>query len=313
MKKLSAFFLIISFLLVLNGFSIAQEKPVLAAEMQKLLPHGAAVLLEINLGKIVAFHGEEILNRPASPGSILKLFTTYALLDCGEKSSDVFYCSPSSVDVKSSESCWYKPGHGNLNLKQALANSCNSWFRQWLADKNLEPAFKFWERLGVRRGRAETQRDNLMNLTGMKGGLKVKPLQLLVTAAALFNGGTLYRHTGWEKRHYLLTDSKIRVNPEVVKFIEDAMLEAYHLGNAQGVFPGDWLTDLYVKTGTSQAMKELEDGRISSDPLKVDGWCLVMFPRGESKYLMLVFRPGVTGFEAAGVAGRLVKIYMEGQ
>jgi cell division protein FtsI/penicillin-binding protein 2 len=311
MKKLSALFLIISFLFIFTGPLPAQSGKDIIAELETLLPNGAAIFMAVDEGRFAAIHGEDILNQTASPGSILKIFTTYAILASGQQGDEIYYCPPSSVDEKSTESCWFKPGHGNMNLKQALANSCNSYFRQWLSEKDLEPAFSFFDSLGFDVKKGRNQQESLKILTGMSTQMQVKPVNLVLATAALFNGGRIYAASRGEGQAELLPLKSIDLNGKVINFIKSAMLEAYHLGNAQGIFPASRLEKIYVKTGTSQAKAKGTGGQMKYNPLQVDGWCILVFKCNKKNYLLLVYRPEGTGVEAARVAGKLVQIFQE--
>ncbi|MGN0273985.1 MAG: penicillin-binding transpeptidase domain-containing protein [Chordicoccus sp.] len=64
-----------------------------------------------------------------APGSTFKLVTTTAGLEEGAiTTSTTFTCNGVFDLVSPSLSCWYKPGHGTLNVVGGLANSCNVFF-----------------------------------------------------------------------------------------------------------------------------------------------------------------------------------------
>jgi len=71
-----------------------------------------------------------------SPGSIFKLAMALAALDLNEITEKTsFICNGSILIYGHPFSCWYKPGHGPVNLTSAIQHSCNIYF--YLLGKNL--------------------------------------------------------------------------------------------------------------------------------------------------------------------------------
>lgn len=307
MKVLSAIIFTIFFLFFADIAVKVQETDDLSREMAKILPEGGVILLEINEGRLLAWHGKDLLLRPASPGSILKIFVTEALLAAGEKEDKVYFCPPSSVDTPSTQACWYKPGHGNLTLKGALAYSCNSWFRQWLSGRELNWVSQRYGDYGLHLPEPASEEERVKMLTGMSSECKATPLALALAAAALFNGGNLFVLPGWQPGTHLLPLKKIKTERKAVEFIEKAMLEGSNMGTAKGKYKGDILFSLKTKTGTAAALEKGENGELINNPLKVDGWALMLFSHNGRELLLLVVLPGSTGSEAAAAGAKIVR------
>lgn len=124
-------------------------------------------------------------------------------------------------------SCWYKPGHGYLNVVEALAQSCNIFFYETGGGLDIPDQPEF-EGLGEKRLGRYSRLFGLGKPTGIdlageasgrvpsatwkrlnfgenwstgdtynwsigEGYLEVTPIQMLNAAAAIANGGTLYR------------------------------------------------------------------------------------------------------------------------
>ncbi len=62
------------------------------------------------------------------PGSTFKLITALAGLDYGINPQDKFFCSGNFKVGNHTFRCWNHQGHGNLNMEQAIAQSCNPYF-----------------------------------------------------------------------------------------------------------------------------------------------------------------------------------------
>ncbi|MGF7045960.1 cell division protein FtsI/penicillin-binding protein 2 [Paenibacillus sp. DS2015] len=107
------------------------------------MKEGAVVVLDVNSSNIVAMVSSPSYNprdihpeqgewnnralQATAPGSIFKTVIAAAALDAGITSpEEEFHCT--GHYGKYGLSCWKKGGHGNLNLKQAYAQSCNVVF-----------------------------------------------------------------------------------------------------------------------------------------------------------------------------------------
>ncbi len=64
-----------------------------------------------------------------APGSIFKLVMSLGGLDFGYVTPDTsVYCSGSTAIYGAVRRCWFEPGHGSMNLSDAIKNSCNIYF-----------------------------------------------------------------------------------------------------------------------------------------------------------------------------------------
>lgn len=86
------------------------------------------------------------------PGSVMKLFTLAVALEEGAVSlHDHFYCKGYIMVGKEVVNCVErdKGGHGDQNIYQALANSCNPAFVQMLQRVDPEAYFGYFDKLGI--------------------------------------------------------------------------------------------------------------------------------------------------------------------
>ena len=64
-----------------------------------------------------------------APGSTFKLVTTTAGLEEGVINNDTLFTCTGTFDlIETPLNCWYKPGHGVLNIVGGIENSCNVFF-----------------------------------------------------------------------------------------------------------------------------------------------------------------------------------------
>jgi len=153
-----------------------------------------------------------------APASTFKMILTAALLEEGEVSeSQVVDCSGSMRLGNRTFNCWKKTGHGKVNMKEALAESCNIYFgtmgvEHLGIEKISEYALSFG--LGAVTGidlqgevagnipspawklqnynSAWTGGDTLNASIG-QGFVTVTPLQMANVVAAIANDGIIYR------------------------------------------------------------------------------------------------------------------------
>ncbi|RJP57496.1 MAG: penicillin-binding protein 2 [Candidatus Auribacter fodinae] len=152
------------------------------------------------------------------PGSTFKMLIAIAALeDGGLTVGDKYFCNGSFDFGQFIFHCWFRGGHGSVNISEALRYSCNVFFYN-LGHKILgvhdihewSHNFGFGEKTGLlldgeiaginpsnewkkqRFGEPWYPGDTI-NLCIGQGYMLVTPLQLAMYVAALANGGTLYR------------------------------------------------------------------------------------------------------------------------
>ncbi|MBP1661739.1 MAG: Penicillin-binding protein 2, partial [Candidatus Aminicenantes bacterium] len=87
-----------------------------------------------------------------SPGSIFKIIMALAGLDAGYVNPETtVYCSGSKEIYGTVRSCWFKPGHGSMNLAEAIRNSCNIYFYALGQRMGIVPIAAYARALGLGR------------------------------------------------------------------------------------------------------------------------------------------------------------------
>ena len=225
------------------------------------------------------------------PGSTYKPVTALAGLAEGVVTPETtFFCPGYHRFGNRIYRCWKRGGHGTVNLKRAVAESCDVYF------------YQVGQRLGVDRLAKYARLFGLGNITGVemeheKAGIVpstewkrkvhnekwhegetlsvaigqgynlVTPLQLTVMTAAIANGGTLYKPAIVEKE--VLPDGTVAQNfhPEVLhrftgqgrnlKLIRDGMVEAVNGKRGTGRRAQVDAEGIVVggKTGTAQVVR----------------------------------------------------------
>lgn len=149
------------------------------------------------------------------PGSIFKPFTAIAALEEGRiTQEDVIHCSGFHEIGRRTFRC--TKNHGDITLREALVKSCNVFFFNLAEITGMDTIakyateFGFGARTGVgynseAKGMIPTKAwyqnnypgefriGHTLNMAIGQGNVKVTPLQMAMTYAALANGGTVYR------------------------------------------------------------------------------------------------------------------------
>jgi penicillin-binding protein 2 len=215
--------------------------------LQKRAKRGAIVVLDPNTGEVLALASwptidpndfvptisEEKFKKIASdpnipmlprayrsaypPGSTFKMFVGVAGFETHAiDPTDEFDC-PAALDVGNIVfRNWKKTDAGDLNFRQALAQSCNTWFYQAGQKIGSRPLLTWAKRFGLgartgillngeAEGRIPTDEymeqtyhrhilgGDLANLSIGQGDILISPLQMAQAMGALANGGTLYQ------------------------------------------------------------------------------------------------------------------------
>lgn len=150
------------------------------------------------------------------PGSTYKMMTAMAGLSTGVIDKDtVFYCPGYYVLGNRRYHCWKRGGHGAVNLKRALSESCDVYFYQVGlrvgVDRLAQMANKFGlgHRTGIeiehekggliptkawkmKRYQKKWQEGETLSVAIGQGFDLVTPLQICLMTATIANGGTQY-------------------------------------------------------------------------------------------------------------------------
>lgn len=299
----------------------------------RYLTEGAIVVTEVPSGKIramvsrPAFNQNDVasvlhaknsplLNRALSAysvGSVFKLASAAAALDYGI-SPDYTYTCTGGINVDGNVfHCYNSESHGTQTMKEAIANSCNTYFVNLMQQVPQENFLNMVRSLGFGRsfelapglssdaGTLPTRKSlgvprALANFSFGQGELTATPLQISAMVNAIASGGiftfpTLYEGSVDADMNY--TDRAqekqgTRVMSEkTARYLREFMKASIEGGTSREGKPSSGGAG--AKTATAQTGK-YEDGTEL-----VESWFSGFFPYEDPRYVVTVFEEGGDG------------------
>jgi len=280
-----------------------------------------------------------------SPGSTFKMAVGLAGLEEGVITPDFkVHCTGGAYFYGRYFKCWKKGGHGTIDLRHAIEQSCDVYFytvgnmlgvdrinkwatlfglgvksnidlpnevtglvpsTQWKAEHTKEKKWYAGETISVAIG---------------QGQVSVTPVSMAVYAATLANGGTritphllkaIDEGQGWKPVPPPPPQSKVDVTPEKLQAIRDGMWMVVNAGGTGGRarIAGK---DVSGKTGTAQVISNT--GRLaaarSGKDLRDNGWFVFFAPRDNPQIAGVVFvEHGVHAGNAASIAHHVLDTF----
>jgi penicillin-binding protein 2 len=278
-----------------------------------------------------------------SPGSTFKMAVGLAGLEEGTITPDFHVnCAGHANFYGRDFKCWKKGGHGSVDLRRAIEQSCDVYFYTVGNMVGVDKINK-WATLlglGVKSGiDLPNERQGLVPSTEWKrekmhekwyagetisvsigqGQVSLTPVSMAVYMATLANGGTrVTPHllkavddgNGWKPVPPPPVQSKIDVDPAKMQAIRDGLWGVVNGGGTGGRarIVGK---DVSGKTGTAQVISNA--GRLaakSNKDLRDNGWFVFFAPRDNPKIAGVVFlEHGIHGPNAAAVAHHVLDTF----
>lgn len=293
----------------------------------RYMKKGAIVVMEPSTGKLKAIasfpnykasdiskavkdtENSPLLNRAynAYPvGSTFKIVTAATALSQGVSPATTFLCKGSTKIGEVEFGCHEKAGHGVVDMKQAMAVSCNPYFihLSTLINKqgflNMASDFSFGKAnelasgLKTASGKVPTV-DQLFNpgavanLSFGQGALTATPIQVAQMMSAVVNQGNLIPASlveGYTKDGKTYSERKQdsypikTINQNVAKLLQEYMVYAVMDTPGQNAKPVN--TTAGGKTGTAQT------GQFAGKEEILQGWFAGFYPANEPKYVIVV-------------------------
>jgi cell division protein FtsI/penicillin-binding protein 2 len=259
-------------------------------------PHAAFVVVSVQSGKILRQQNLQTLEKPYPPGSLMKVFTTIAFYQQSGNHFPVFQC-PATL-ASDPAGCWDRHGHGEVHITDALAHSCNVYFRQ-LAEKVSPETFQQTLKAFQLPEKLQQEKNIRKIMTGSTIDWTVSPMLLLRAYCSMFNGGSLYG-TQNQAAGTVVLDRSLRA------ILQQGLTESSQKGTSLEARKISGHT-LLGKTGTSLLW---EDGKVSWRGTQ--GWWIGLYPVQKPEIAVLTFVPNGRGAtDAAPLGGKVIAWFLQ--
>ncbi|OCN02160.1 penicillin-binding protein [Clostridium sp. W14A] len=299
----------------------------------RYLTKGAIVILEVPSGKIRAMvsrpsynqndvasvlkaKNSPLLNRAVSSysvGSVFKLAAAAAALEYGI-SPDYTYTCTGGIDVDGGIfHCYNSESHGKQNMKQAVANSCNTYFVNLMRQVPQENFLNMVRSLGFGQsfelapglssdaGALPTLKSlgvprALANFSFGQGELTATPLQVAAMTNTIASDGVFVRPTLYEgtvngQLEYT-GRAQLQQGTRVITEKNAGLLREFMQASIEGGTSREGKPDrggAGAKTATAQTGKYVDGTEL------VESWFTGFFPYDEPRYVVTIFEEGGDG------------------
>ncbi len=273
-----------------------------------------------------------------SPGSIFKIVMALAGLDAGYVSpGTTVFCSGSKEIYGVVRSCWFKPGHGSMDLVNAIRNSCNIYFYDLGKRMGITPIASYARLLGFGRktgidipGEKEGlvpdpdwkkrttgavwYRGETISVAIGQGPLLVTPLQIAEMTACVANRGVpVIPRLAASEETPGAAGQRVPLRTEAFESVIRGMWMSV---NAEGTGRGARVEgfDVCGKTGSTQWIGKERAERLAQqgrEVKKTHSWFSGFAPMSDPKIVVtvLVEFGGGGGTAAAPLAGQIFDLY----
>lgn len=282
-----------------------------------------------------------------APGSTHKIVVAAAALEEGViDENTTFFCPGYYRLGRKVYRCWRRGGHGKMNLKNALAQSCDVFFYQVGLKLGVDRIAKTAERFGLNRRsgiRLGHEKVGLVPTTAWKeknrnepwiagetlsiaigqGFNLTTPLQMARVIAAVANDGwmasprLLRLESGDEPNREQFGGYAVGISPENLALIQEGLFMAVNEKRGTGWRARIRGVTVAGKTGTSQVVRlrdndkrELEE---VPEKFRDHAWFVgyAPFEKPEIAVAVIVEHGGSGGVAAAPIARKVIKAYLK--
>jgi penicillin-binding protein 2 len=285
-----------------------------------------------------------------SPGSTFKMAVATAALEEGIITPDFkVFCPGHAIFFGRPFQCWKPGGHGTLDLRQAIEQSCNVYFYTVGNIVGIDKIHKWATLLGLGEKSGIDLPNEVQGIvpspewkkakTGEKwyagetisvsigqGQVSVTPISMAVYISTIANGGTrVTPHllkavddgNGWKEAPAPPPQSTVELKPETIKAIRDGLFLVVN-GRGTGGAARIAGRDVSGKTGTAQVISteggKSAKGKTDKD-LRDNGWFVFLAPRDNPQIAGVVFveHSGHGGTYAAPIAKHVIETFFAKQ
>ncbi|MBI2683239.1 MAG: hypothetical protein HYX26_08515 [Acidobacteriales bacterium] len=232
-------------------------------------PEISYLLLDARSGETLAQQWPDA-DKPIPLGSLVKPFTALAYRAGHSGAFPGFQCD--------GKQCWRPGGHGKIGLREAIAQSCNEYFRKLAAFVKADSSERIAHDYSIAPPPAGSGSGAMV---GECGEWKISPMAMAHAYLRLLDAP----------------------NDPVGKILLAGMSESADLGTSLRVSAVIGRHRALAKTGTAPCTHDRHTPG--------DGFTIVMWPAEQPRYLLLVRLHGEPGSHAAGIAGRMVRTLEE--
>ncbi|MGE3705858.1 MAG: penicillin-binding protein 2 [Vicinamibacterales bacterium] len=278
-----------------------------------------------------------------SPGSTFKMAVAVAALEEGVVSPETtVHCGGAANFYGRAFKCWKRGGHGRVDLRRAIEQSCNVYFYTIGNQTGIDKIHKWATLLGLgeksgidlpnelqglvpspewkqRRFKEKWYAGETISVSIGQGGVSLTPVSMAVYAATLANGGTrvtphllkaVDEGKGWEPVPAPAPHSTAPLKPSTLQAVRDGLWGVVNGGGTGGRARIEGY-DVSGKTGTAQVISN--QGRAAARgtrDLRDNGWFVFFAPRDNPEVAGVVFlEHGMHGPNAASVARHIVNTF----
>jgi cell division protein FtsI/penicillin-binding protein 2 len=275
----------------------ASARDVAVAEASRRALHGmggAVVAMDPHSGRVISIvnPASAVLNA-FQPCSVFKIVVAIGGLTEG-------VITPETL-ITCNGGCWFWPGHGAIDLRRALANSCNPFFQRVGERLGYEKIQRYAQLLGLgtksginlsgdeAAGRMPyyVGQADVGKLSSHAEGITTSAVQLAVLLSTVVNGGVIYQPQLSGPDGFAPKERWRLPRGTVLRGLADGFLSAVNEGSAADAFDPEIV--VAGKTGTCAGV----------------GWFASYAPADKPEMVMVVFLRSSTGHQASSVAGRI--------
>ncbi|MDH4217286.1 MAG: penicillin-binding protein 2 [Candidatus Aminicenantes bacterium] len=272
-----------------------------------------------------------------APGSIFKLTLALGALESNVVNEwKTYYCSGSTRIYGHPFACWFKGGHGSMNLYEGIRNSCNIYFYQLGKMMGIEEIAHYARELGFgaktgvdlpgekvglvpdpdwkKRVRQEPwYPGETISVSIGQGPITVTPLQVTVYTALIANRGKKVRpHLVHEKTSAERKEGVVDIRETSFEKVIRGMWKSVNDGGTGRAARVDGF-NVCGKTGSTQTISTATAEKLGkkSKIVKTHSWFTGFAPREDTEIVVtiLVEYGGMGGATAAPLARELFELY----
>ncbi len=271
------------------------------------------------------------------PGSTFKIVTALAALETGKyKPYNKHTCTGSHRKGRWNFRCWRRGGHGTLNFKQAIVQSCDVFFYRTGEKVGIDAIAKYARKLGLgaptglnlikeksglipdKKWKLDTRGESwypgeTYNAAIGQGFVLTTPIQLAQMTSILVTGGLKYslRLLRADEQPEPIED--LALSEKNVAFLLDALRAVVNTKDGTGRAANSRFVKVGGKTGTAQVVSSKKiKTKDRPEHLRDHAWFVAFAPYKDPKIAMAVFveNGGHGGTTAAPIARKAIEAYL---